>query len=88
MKSTGMVRHVDELGRVVIPKEIRNKLDIKEKDPLEIYVEGYAVILKKFESNCIFCGNDKSLFDYRDKLICNKCLNNIASLNFNTIEKK
>lgn len=82
MKSTGMVRHVDELGRVVIPKEIRNKLDIKEKDPIEIYVEGNSIILKKFESNCIFCGNGKNLIDYRDKLICNKCLSKIASLNY------
>lgn len=87
MKSTGMVRHVDELGRVVIPKEIRNKLDIKEKDPIEIYVEGYSIILKKFESNCIFCGNGKNLIDYRDKLICNKCLNKIATLSLNSENK-
>ena len=80
MKSTGMVRHVDELGRVVIPKEIRNKLDIKEKDPLEIYVEGYAVILKKFESNCIFCGNAKKLTEYKGKLVCDKCLSKLSSI--------
>ena len=47
MKSTGMVRRVDELGRVVIPKEIRDKLDIQEKDPIEIYVDGYSIVLKK-----------------------------------------
>ena len=74
MKSTGMVRRVDELGRVVIPKEIRDKLDIQEKDPIEIYVDGYSIVLKKFQSNCIFCGNTKDLIEYKEKLICKKCL--------------
>ena len=76
MKSTGIVRRVDELGRVVIPIELRNKFDIKEKDPIEIYVDGSSIVLKKYEPNCIFCGNTKSL-TYKDKLICPKC---IASL--------
>lgn len=78
MKSTGMIRRVDELGRVVIPKEIRNKLDIQEKDPIEIYVQEDCVILKKYESNCIFCGNTKDLIEYREKLICKKCLKDLT----------
>lgn len=78
MKSTGMIRRVDELGRVVIPKEIRNKLDIQEKDPLEIYVQEDCIILKKYESNCIFCGNTKDLIEYREKLICKKCLKDLS----------
>ena len=53
MKATGIVRRVDELGRVVIPIEIRNKFGIAEKDPIEIYVEGTSIVLKKFEPNCI-----------------------------------
>lgn len=77
MKSTGMVRRVDELGRVVIPKEIRSKLDIEEKDPLEIYVEGSSIILKKFQTNCIFCGSTNNLVSYKDKLICAKCIENL-----------
>lgn len=77
MKSTGMVRRVDELGRVVIPKEIRSKLDIEEKDPLEIYVEGSSIILKKFQTNCIFCGSTNNLVSYKDKLICSKCIENL-----------
>lgn len=77
MKSTGMIRRVDELGRVVIPKEIRNKLDIEEKDPMEIYVEGPSIVLKKFESNCIFCGNTKDLIEYKGKLICKKCVDSL-----------
>ena len=51
MKSTGIVRRVDELGRVVIPIELRNKFDIKEKDPIEIYVDGSSIVLKKYEPN-------------------------------------
>ena len=78
MKSTGMIRRVDELGRVVIPKEIRNKLDIQEKDPLEIYVQEDCIILKKYESNCVFCGNTKDLIEYKEKLICKKCLNDLV----------
>ncbi len=79
MKSTGIVRRVDELGRVVIPKEIRKKLDLNEKDPIEIYVDGRSIILKKFESNCIFCGNNKDLITYKEKLICKKCLYELSS---------
>ena len=79
MKSTGVVRRVDELGRIVIPKEIRNKLDIQEKDPIEIYVDGNSIVLKKVESNCIFCGSTRDLIEYRGKLLCRKCLNNLMS---------
>ncbi len=81
MKSTGIVRKLDELGRVVIPKEIRNKLNIEEKDPIEIYLEGTSIVLKKVESGCIFCNNSKDLTTYRDKLICRKCLEKISNLN-------
>lgn len=81
MKSTGIVRKVDELGRVVIPIEIRNKFDIKEKDPIEIYVDGSSIVLKKFEPNCVFCGNSKNLIEYNDKLVCSKCINKLNSLN-------
>ncbi len=80
MKSTGIVRKVDELGRVVIPIEIRNKFNIVEKDPIEIYVDGTSIVLKKFEPNCIFCGNTKNLIDYKDKLICPKCIKQIKEI--------
>jgi len=80
MKSTGIVRRVDELGRVVIPIELRNKFGIAEKDPIEIYVEGSNIILRKFESNCVFCGNSKKLAEYKDKLICDKCLKQLPEL--------
>lgn len=79
MKSTGIVRKVDELGRVVIPIEIRNKFDIIEKDPIEIYVDGSSIILKKYEPNCVFCGNTKSLISYKDKLVCSKCAEKLSN---------
>ncbi len=83
MKSTGIIRRMDELGRVVIPIEIRNQFNIAEKDPIEIYVDGSSIILKKFEPNCIFCGNTKNLLEYHDKLICKDCSKKIGDLKEN-----
>ena len=80
MKSTGIVRRIDELGRVVIPIELRNKFGIDEKDPIEIFVEGSNIILKKYEPNCVFCGNTKNLVEYKGKLICEKCSKQISEL--------
>ena len=80
MKATGIVRRVDELGRVVIPIEIRNKFDIFERDQIEIFVEGSSIILKKFEPNCIFCGNTENLLKYKDKMVCEKCSKEIFQL--------
>lgn len=80
MKSTGIIRRVDELGRVVIPIEIRNQFNIIEKDPIEIYVEGGTIVLKKFEPNCIFCDNTKNLVAFNDKLICEECAKKIGKL--------
>ncbi len=81
MKTTGVIRRVDELGRVVIPIDMRTQLGIVEKDPLEIYVEGDSIILKKYEQKCVFCGNTKKLSNYENKIICKKCINNISKLN-------
>lgn len=80
IKSTGITRKVDELGRIVIPMELRNKLGIAEKDPLEIFVDGSSIILKKYNPNCIFCGNSKDLLEFNDNLVCTKCQSKIAGL--------
>ena len=74
MKSTGVVRRVDELGRIVIPIELRRTLDIDIKDALEIYTEGELIILKKYEPACIFCGDARDVINYKGKNICNGCL--------------
>lgn len=71
---------MDELGRVVIPMELRNQFKIVEKDPIEIFVDGSSIVLRKYEPNCIFCGNTKDLYEYNDKLICCKCKDKINSL--------
>lgn len=73
MKSTGVVRKVDDLGRIVIPKELRRTLDIKEKDPLEIYVDGEMIVLRKYQPACIFCGEAKDIVEFKGKKICEKC---------------
>ena len=81
MKCTGIIRKIDELGRVVIPIELRHKLGIDVKDPVEIYVKGTSIVLKKFEPNCVFCGNTKNLTEYKDKLICDKCIEKLSDIN-------
>ena len=79
VKSTGILRKVDELGRIVIPMELRNKLNIEEKDPLEIFVDGSSIILKKYSSSCTFCGGEKDLVTFNDKLICSKCSEELSN---------
>ncbi|HHZ13505.1 MAG: AbrB/MazE/SpoVT family DNA-binding domain-containing protein [Caldicoprobacterales bacterium] len=74
MKSTGIVRKVDELGRIVIPIELRRTLNIAEKDALEIYVDGEHIILKKYQPACIFCDDARDVFDYKGKNVCKSCL--------------
>ena len=73
MKSTGIVRRVDELGRVVLPMELRRTMGIEPKDPVEIYVDEDRIVLRKHEPTCIFCGEGTSLVKYKGKLICKNC---------------
>lgn len=77
MKSIGVVRKVDELGRIVIPIELRRNMDIDIKDSLEIYVEGEHIILKKYQPSCIFCGDARDVINYKGKNICKNCLDEL-----------
>lgn len=79
MKSTGIVRRVDELGRVVIPIELRRTMGIGEKDALEIYVDGENIILKKYEPACIFCGEATNVETFQNKRICRSCIGELAA---------
>ena len=79
MKATGMVRRVDELGRIVLPKEMRTVMDIAERDPLEIFVDNGRIVLKKYEPSCIFCGDSEDVAAFKDKNICKACTNEIKS---------
>ena len=82
MKSTGIVRKVDELGRIVLPIELRRTLNIEEKDALEIYVDDNAIMLKKYEPACIFCGSADGITDFKGKNICEHCLKELSKENF------
>jgi transcriptional pleiotropic regulator of transition state genes len=73
MKSTGIVRKVDELGRIVIPKELRRTLNIEEKDGMEIFVDGANIILRKYEPACVFCGQADDVTVHKGKNICKPC---------------
>lgn len=77
MKATGIVRKVDELGRIVLPIELRRTLDINEKDALEIYVDSNQIILRKYEPSCIFCGEVDGVIDFKGKKVCSKCINSL-----------
>ncbi len=74
MKSTGIIRKVDGLGRIVVPKELRRTLGIEQKDPLEIYVDAEKIILKKYEPACIFCSSADDAENFKGKIICGQCL--------------
>lgn len=80
MKAIGIVRRVDDLGRIVIPKELRRSLCIEEGDPLEIYVDVNQVVLKKYEPTCIFCGEGKGIKTFDGKNICPSCIEKISQL--------
>ena len=74
MKSTGIVRKVDELGRIVLPIELRRTLNINEKDSLEIFVVNDRIVLQKYEPACIFCGNADNIINYKGRNICEECI--------------
>ncbi len=80
MKKTGMTRPVDELGRVVIPKEIRTSLQIDVKDRLEILLDGECIVLKKYDPSCMFCGATEGVEDVLGKNICRSCLEKLKNI--------
>ena len=79
MKSTGIVRKVDELGRIVLPIELRRTLDIAEKDSLEIYVDGTSIVLKKYQPACIFCDDAKGFINFNGKNVCPNCIKELQA---------
>lgn len=80
MKATGIVRKVDELGRIVLPIELRRTLDIDIKDPIEIFVDDEYILLKKYEPACVFCGNAKNVRRIKEKNVCEDCLKELKSI--------
>ncbi len=80
MKSTGIVRNIDELGRIVVPKEIRRKLGIENNDPVEIYIEGERILIMKYHPACHFCGKTEDIAEFKGKLVCRECIDGMSSL--------
>ena len=74
MKFTGVIRPIDELGRVVLPIELRKSMNIKKKDLLEIFVEGSHIILKRHQDSCILCDSTENLVEYKNQTICKNCI--------------
>ncbi len=80
MKSTGIIRKVDNLGRIVLPVELRRQLDIDVKSDVEIFVDGGQVILRKYAPNCVFCGSTENLVEFEGKNVCVTCVGKLAAL--------
>jgi transcriptional pleiotropic regulator of transition state genes len=80
MKSTGVVRKIDELGRIVLPSELRRVFGIREGDELEISVDGERVILQKRQDQCLFCGADQPEIEYKDRRVCQSCAAEVGML--------
>jgi len=74
MRSTGIVRKVDELGRIALPVELRKNLDIDMRGPIEIYADDNSIMLKKYDPSCVLCGGMEELTGYMGKNICKKCI--------------
>ena len=80
MKSTGIVRQLDQLGRIVIPKELRTTFDLKEKDPVQIFVEGEDIILREYQPACIFCSDAADMVVFEGKNVCRSCLKKLKGI--------
>ena len=79
MKSTGVVRQLDTLGRSVLPIELRRTMDISFKDMIEIFVEDDRIVLKKYHPACIFCGDARNVVTFKDKLVCQNCMDELSA---------
>lgn len=77
MKSTGMIRKIDDLGRIVIPMEIRNALDLEKHAAMEIFVEGDNIVLTRHTTSCLFCGEKETPYYFHGKMICRNCMNEL-----------
>ncbi|WCK53817.1 AbrB/MazE/SpoVT family DNA-binding domain-containing protein [Aneurinibacillus sp. Ricciae_BoGa-3] len=80
MKATGVVRKVDELGRVVLPIELRRNFGIEIKDGLEIFVDEEKIVLKKYAPACLFCGSLDDIHLFHGKRVCDRCIDELANL--------
>jgi transcriptional pleiotropic regulator of transition state genes len=75
MKPIGVVRKVDQLGRIVLPKSLRKRYQMNEGDPVEILVQGDHIILERYKPKCIFCMSSEKVVEYKDRYVCLSCMN-------------
>lgn len=80
MKPAGVVRKVDQLGRIVLPKSLRKRYQMNEGDPVEILVQGDHIILERYRPKCVFCGSMEGVSEYKDRYICVACLTEMTQL--------
>ncbi len=80
MKKTGIFRQIDNVGRIVLPSEIRNDFDLNPKDLVEIYVEGDSIILRKYATKCSLCGKTKFINDFKGKKVCSFCIDELKKM--------
>ena len=78
MKTVGSVRHIDPLGRIVIPKDMRNRLEIEEGDSLEMILDDNTIVIRKYNPACILCGNTKDIVTFRGKNFCPNCVKDMS----------
>ena len=79
MKDIGIVRNIDEMGRLVIPKEMRRKMDIDTGDEIEFFIEGDRIVLRKYQPSCLFCGSEVALVEYKGKRLCAECVSQMKA---------
>lgn len=79
MKSIGIVRKLDNLGRIVLPIELRKTLHYADNEALEIFTEGDSIVLRKYETSCIFCGSSKNITSFKNKCVCQKCIEKLSN---------
>ncbi len=77
--TTGIIRHLDELGRIVIPIEIRKRFGLTERDALEISVKNQTILLSRPKGACVFCGSTRSVLDYKDRGVCKACFSELTA---------
>ena len=80
MRATGIVRQIDPLGRIVLPKDLRKNIEINTNDPIEFFVHGDNIVLQKYRDKCMFCASTENLVNYESRFICKNCLEHINKL--------
>lgn len=79
MRAVGIVRHVDQLGRVVLPKDLRKTYRMETGDPVEIFVQGESILLEHYSPQCVFCGTKERIFEFKEKNVCVECSTEIKT---------